>query len=256
MNYYPKKVIMKENLEDEVMEYNVVLPLFEGPLDLLWHLIKKSDIDIFDINIDDITKQYLDYIDKMEELNLNIASEYLVMASELIELKSKMLLPHNDEDTDEPDPREELINRLLDYQVYKESTDKLREYEALRKEIYTRDPSLEEYRVELEDMDLGITLDDLVASLNKFLQDKEAAKPLTTKVTTKEYSVGERSIEIRDILRKKKKVNFVELFDQVTKEYVVVTFLAILNMSKKQEIIIKQDNNFENIVIEAKGVIK
>ncbi len=244
---------MKENLECEVMEYNVVLPLFEGPLDLLWHLIKKSDIDIFAINIDDITKQYLDYINKMEELNLNIASEYLVMASELIELKSKMLLPHTDE---EEDPKEELITRLLDYQIYKESTEKLREYESLRKEIYTREPSLEDYRVELENIDLGVTLEDLVASLNKFLQDKEAAKPLTTKVTTKEYSVGERSIEIRDILRKKKKVNFIELFEQVTKEYVVLTFLAILNMSKKQEIIIKQDNNFENIVIEAKGVIK
>ena len=182
------------------MEYNVVLPLFEGPLDLLLHLIKKADIDIFDISIDDITKQYLDYINKMEELNLNIASEYLVMASDLIEMKSRTLLPHDEEE--EEDPKTELINRLLDYQAYKESTEKLREYEALRKEIYTREPTLEEYRVEVDNLDLGVNLDDLVASLTKFLQNKEAAKPLTTKVTNKEYSIGKRSIEIRQITKK------------------------------------------------------
>ena len=221
---------------------------------MLLHLIKKADIDIFDISIDDITKQYLDYINKMEELNLNIASEYLVMASDLIEMKSRTLLPHDEEE--EEDPKTELINRLLDYQAYKESTEKLREYEALRKEIYTREPTLEEYRVEVDNLDLGVNLDDLVASLTKFLQNKEAAKPLTTKVTNKEYSIGKRSIEIRDILRQKKKVNFLELFDQITKEYVVVTFLAILNMSRKQEIEIKQDHNFENIIIQAKEVVK
>ena len=234
------------------MEYSVVLPSFEGPLDLLLHLIKKADIDIMDISIDDITKQYLDYINKMEELNLNIASEYLVMASDLIELKSRTLLPHEDNE-ETIDPREELITKLLDYQAYKESTEKLREYEALRKEVYTREPTLEEYKTVIENVDYGVTLDDLVASLNKFLQDKEAHKPLTTKVTNKEYSIGKRSVEIRDILRNKKRVNFTELFDEVTKEYIVITFLAILSMSKRQEILIKQDNNFENIIIEAKG---
>ena len=231
------------------MEYNVLLPEFEGPLDLLLHLIKKSDISIFDISIEDITKQYLDYINKMEELNLNIASEYLVMASDLIEMKSRILLPKN-EDNEEEDPREELINRLIDYQQYKESTEKLRQYEALRKEVYTREPSLEEYKSDNVTNDLGISLDDLVNALSKFLQNKELSKPLATKITNKEYSVGKRSTEIRDILRVKKKVNFFELFEIPTKEYVVVTFLAILNMSKKQEITITQDNNFENITIE------
>ena len=232
------------------MEYNVLLPEFEGPLDLLLHLIKKSDISIFDISIEDITKQYLDYIDKMEELNLNIASEYLVMASDLIEMKSRILLPKNEENEEEEDPREELINRLIDYQQYKESTEKLRQYEALRKEVYTREPSLEEYKSDNVTNDLGISLDDLVNALSKFLQNKELSKPLATKITNKEYSVGKRSTEIRDILRVKKKVNFFELFEIPTKEYVVVTFLAILNMSKKQEITITQDNNFENITIE------
>ena len=232
------------------MEYSVILPEFEGPLDLLLHLIKKSDVDIFDISLDDITKQYLDYINKMEELNLNIASEYLVMASDLIELKSRTLLPKDEKSEDEEDPREELINRLINYQNYKETVEKLKDYEALRKEVYTKEPSLDEYKSESVTNNLDISLDDLMAAFSKFLQNKEAAKPLTTKVTNKEYSVGKRSTEIRDILRVKKKVNFVELFEELTKEYVVVTFLAILSMSKRQEISITQENNFENIIIE------
>lgn len=232
------------------MEYNINLPEFEGPLDLLLHLIKKDDINIFDISIDNITKQYLAYINKMEELNLNIASEYLVMASDLLELKSRTLLPKKDEPDEEEDPREILIKRLINYQNYKESVEKLREYETIRKEVYTRDPTLEEYKNETNNDNLNISLDDLVSALSRFLENKEATKPLATKITNKEYSVGKRSTEIRDILRQRKRVNFLELFDSISKEYVVVTFLAILNMSKKQELSIKQENNFENIIIE------
>ena len=232
------------------MEYNIALPEFEGPLDLLLHLIKQDNISIFDISIDKITKQYLDYIHKMEELNLNIASEYLVMASDLLQIKSKTLLPRKEDDPEEDDPREELINRLINYQNYKDSIEKLRTYESLRKEVYTKEPSLEEYKNEEPDNNLNISLDDLVNALSKFLQDKERAKPLATKITNKEYSVGKRSTEIRDVLRIKKKVNFVDLFDELSKDYIVVTFLAILDMSKRQELSITQDNNFENIILE------
>ena len=232
------------------MEYNIELPEFEGPLDLLLHLIKQDNISIFDISIDKITKQYLDYIHKMEELNLNIASEYLVMASDLLQIKSKTLLPKKDNEEDEEDPREELINRLINYQNYKDSIEKLRSYEALRKEVYTKEPTLEEYKNDEHNTDLNISLDDLVNALSKFLQDKERAKPLATKITNKEYSVGKRSTEIRDVLRVKKKINFVDLFDQLSKDYIVVTFLAILDMSKRQELSITQENNFENIILE------
>lgn len=233
------------------MEYNVNIPEFEGPLDLLLHLIKKNDIDIFDISIDTITKQYLEYINKMEELNLNIASEYLVMASYLIELKSRTLLPNSEEDIEEP--KEELINSLLEYQSYKETTDVLKKYELLRKEVYTREPIYEEFKNDNIKLDLGVSIDDLAKALQKFLENKETQKPLITKVTNKEYSTSKRCLEIRDILRSKKKVNFLDLFDIITKEYIVVTFLAILNMSKRNEITIKQDNNFNNIIVEAKG---
>ena len=237
------------------MNYQISIPEFEGPLDLLLHLIKESNISIFDISIDEITKQYLDYINKMEEMNLNIASEYLVMAAELIEMKSRILLPKNnmDEDEYEEDPKEQLINRLLEYEKYKNISKTFKELENYRKEVYTKDPdNLLEYQDSQENIDYGVNLDDLLNAFSKFLSEKELDKPLNTKITNKEYSIGKRSVEIRDIIRKKKKVEFKDLFDNYSKNYIVVTFLAILNLTRKQEIEIEQENNFKNIYIKGK----
>lgn len=236
------------------MEYKITLPEFDGPLDLLLHLIKQSDINICDISIVDITKQYLDYIEKMEEMNLDIASEYLVMAAELVEMKSKVLLPsQEDNEEEEENPREQLINRLLEYQAYKESTSVFKELESARKEVLTREPSdLLEFTDESKCQDYGITLEDLLEAFQKFLASKEFQKPLNTKIANKEYSIGKRCVEIRDILRVKKQISFEDLFEIPTKEYIVVTFLAILSMSKKQEISIEQSKNFDNIVIKEK----
>ena len=236
------------------MEYSVLLPSFDGPLDLLLHLIKQANINICDIEVEEITKQYLEYIKKMEEMNLDIASEYLVMAAELIEMKSKVLLPIEEEnEEDEEDPREQLIQRLLEYEQYKESTEAFKKLEEMRKEVLTKEPSdLLEYKDDNVKLDYGITLDNLLDAFSKFLENKEIAKPLNTKITNKEYSVGKRCVEIRDIVRKKKEVKFQDLFEVVTKEYIVVTFLAILSLSKKQEIEIAQSKNFDNILIKAK----
>lgn len=240
------------------MEYKIEIPEFEGPLDLLLHLIKQDNISIQDISIDKITKQYLEYIQMMEEMNLNIASEYLVMAAELIEIKSSSLLPNEEEVIDEyeEDPKEQLIRRLLEYERYKNMTDTFKELESIRSEVYTKNPDdLYEYMDPDKKVDYGVDLNDLMNALAKFLEEKEIQKPLNTTVTNKEYSVGKRSVEIRDILRSKKKVNFTELFkdNTLTKEFVIVTFLAILSMSKKQEIEITQDNNFKDIIIKEKG---
>ena len=238
------------------MKYEININEFQGPLDLLLHLIKQSNISINEISIDEITKQYLDYIKKMEELNLDIASEYLVMAAELIEIKSSSLLPKNDIEDDEfeEDPKEKLINRLLEYEQYKKMTNTFKELESFRQEIYTREPNnLLDYK-DTEEVDYGIDLNDLLQALSKFLEQKQLDKPLNTKITNKEYSVSIRSNEIRNILKKKKKVNFTELFEVYTKEYVVITFLSILAMTRKQEIEIEQENNFKNIIIKEKGV--
>lgn len=238
------------------MEYKIDLPVFEGPLDLLLHLIKQDNIDIMDISIDKITKQYLDYINLMEELNLDIASEYLVMAAELIEMKSSTLLPQSNEETEdeyEEDPRQKLINRLLEYKYYKESTEIFNELEEKRKEIFTKEISeMDEFIDDNEKANIDATMEDLLNAFQKFLENKENLKPLKTKITNKEYSVSKRCIEIKDILRKKKKVSFKEIIESYTKEYIVVTFLAILSMCKKEQIQIEQENNFNEIIIKEK----
>ena len=125
------------------MEYKVMINEFEGPMDLLLHLIKKDDIDIFDIKIEEITNQYLSYLHAMKELDLDIASEYLIMAAELIEMKSSQLLPvdKSDEDEFEEDPRERLIKRLIEYKRYKEVTSSFRNLEEERKQYYTKEVS-------------------------------------------------------------------------------------------------------------------
>lgn len=233
------------------MEYSITIDKFSGPLDLLLHLIKKSNIEIYDIKVEDVTKQYLDYIKKMEEMNLNIASSYLVMAAELIEIKASMLLPRPvlEEDEYEEDPKERLIKRLIEYQNYKEISTKFHELELDRQQYYTKDA------MDLADFENNtslsedITLNDLLDAFQKFLNRKEIAKPLNTKIATKEYSIQQRSKEIKDFIKKNKKVTFTELFDIRTKSYVVVTFLSILALAKNKEIKIEQDNNFDEIML-------
>lgn len=240
------------NMSDK---YVVTIDNFDGPLDLLLHLIKEQDIDIYDIKIEDITKQYLDYIRHMKELNLEIASEYLVMASELIEMKSKMLLPKKREKEDddyEEDPRELLIERLLAYKKYKEVTSEFKDLELTRKMVFTREPdNLNRYVKEDENSEeLGVA--DLIDAFNNLLKRKELDRPIATKITKKELSVTEKVNKIKNILRNKKKINFEDIFEVSTKEEVIISFLSVLEMVKKDEILLTQEGNFKNIVISLK----
>lgn len=226
---------------------------FEGPLDLLLHLIKESKMNIMDIEIEKITDQYMNYLDLQEKMNLEIASEYLVMASELIELKSKLLLPNpKNEEGEEEDPREELVNRLLEYQAYKEITKVLQDKENLRKEIYTKAPeNIRNYVEEDVSITTAVTLDDLVEAFKKYLERKKETKPLQTKITVNEVTVSSRRHDIKNLLRTKKRVSFFELFPVVSKEYVIATFLAVLEMAKSHELTITQDGTFDDIICEA-----
>lgn len=227
---------------------------FEGPLDLLLHLIKENKMDIMNIEIEKITDQYMKYLAEQEKMNLEIASEYLILASELIEIKSKLLLPNtkvSDEESDMTDPREELVNRLIEYQNYKEVTKLLQEKEELRKEIYTKSPeNIKNYVDDLGEITSDVTLDDLVEAFKKYLERKKDSKPLNTKIAVKEITVSSRRYEIKKILSVKGKVSFNELFPVVSREYVVATFLAILEMAKNKELIIKQDDIFDDIICE------
>ncbi len=230
------------------------LEVFEGPLDLLLHLIKENKMDIFDIEIESITRQYLDYIHKMKEQNLDIASAYLVMASELTLIKARMLLPRpkvDDEETEEEDPREELVARLLEYQAYKEITKTLKENESKRQEIHTKLPENINNYIEENTVITGEgSLDLLVDAFKKFLVRKSEEKPLSTKVTMKEITVSSRKLEIKSILKKEKKISFFKLFPVSTKEYIVATFLAILDMARNKELLIKQEELFSDIIVE------
>lgn len=230
------------------------LEVFEGPLDLLLHLIKENKMDIFDIEIESITRQYLDYIHKMKEQNLDIASAYLVMASELTLIKARMLLPRpkvDDEETEEEDPREELVARLLEYQAYKEITKTLKENESKRQEIHTKLPENINNYIEKNTVITGEgSLDLLVDAFKKFLVRKSEEKPLSTKVTMKEITVSSRKLEIKSILKKEKKISFFKLFPVSTKEYIVATFLAILDMARNKELLIKQEELFSDIIVE------
>lgn len=238
------------------MHYEIKINEFEGPLDLLLHLVKKMDIDIYDINLVEITDQYLDYINKMEELNLDIASEYLVVAAELIELKSKSLLPkvEVEEDTYEEESLN-IIDRLIEYKKYKEVTEEFRDLEVKRKEVYTKIPSsFDEYLDGPVIKNSNFTILDLLSIMNRFLEKKELEKPLKTTVTTKEYSVRERINKIKEILKEKKKITLEDLFEIKSKSFIIVTFLSILEMVKNNEINLIQESNFDDVIITKKDV--
>lgn len=232
---------------------NIEVNDFNGPLDLLLHLIKTSKMDIYDIDIKVITKEYIDYINNNKKLTIDACSEYLVMASELIHLKSKQLLNKNNEEEEteyEINNEEELRNRLLEYQKIKEMASDFRELETKRGNVYTKLPeNLNEFRKNKE-LNSDITLDDLLSAFQEFLKRKRLEEPLNTKVTKRELSVEERIKSIRQIIKVKGKVNFLDLFDDISKPYVIITFLSILNMTKNKEIKLSQTNNFGEIYIE------
>lgn len=237
------------------MDY-ISIDNFEGPLDLLLHLVKESNIDILDIKIEEITDKYLNYINHEKELNIDISSSYLVMAAELMYLKSKSLLPLNkkedDIDDDEEITREKLINKLLEYKKYKEMTPIFKELEEERKKIYIKAPEKVSNYVS-HNLCGEESIDNLVEAFKKFLNRKDLEKPLETTITKREYSVRKRKDDIKNILKIKKKVYLEDLFEEYNKPFVVVTFLSILEMAKEKEIAIKQNKNFDNILIELRN---
>lgn len=239
------------------MDYSIKIDEFEGPLDLLLHLVKQSNIDIYDIEVEEITNQYLEYIQKMEELNIDVASSYLVMASELIELKSRSLLPlfkeeEKMEEEEEENTKENLIKKLVLYKTYKEVSKTFQILETNRQKIIVKPPEdIHSYIVE-EKITQGETVDILMEAFHAYLERMKLSKPLHTKITSKEYSIEERNTSIRNILREKKKITFTELFDIKRKDYIVITFLSILDLVKKNQILLTQERNFENILLELK----
>ena len=238
------------------MDYKFHINDFDGPLDLLLHLVKESKMDIETINTKEIIEQYLDFLNSMEELNINVASEYLVVASSLIHLKSKMLLNISDEEETNDEyvitSEEDLKNKLREYEKYKLISQSFKTLEEKRGEVFTKLPeNLKEYTE--KNVTNGLfNIEDLINALKGLYDRQELAKPINTKITRKELSVEERTKDIRKILKEKKKVNFLDLFTEYTNEYIIVTFLSILVMSKDNELVITQEGNFSPIFLERK----
>lgn len=251
----------------EQNEYNVKIDAFEGPLDLLLHLINRLEIDIYDIPVAEITEQYLLYIHTMKELRLDIASEYLVMAATLLAIKSKMLLPKHEEESEEDfsfdeedDPRDELVERLIEYKKFKEAAVEFKQLEEDRGLMYTKPPSdLSEYAKETQSdkNDINVTIYDMLAAFQKLMRRRKLQKPLATRVTRQEIPIEKRMTEIIELLGTGKRKRFYDLFPVPDRSHIVVTFLAVLELMKRQEILVEQEQNFAEIFVSAqKGADK
>ncbi len=231
------------------MEYNIVLNSFEGPLDLLLHLIDEAKLDIYDIPINEITEQYIDYINRMEELDLEITSDFIIMVSTLINIKSKMLLPKEE---NEEDPREKLVLQLIEYRKFKEVS---KEIEEMSKESYKKFTKRAEDLSHLNEEELclkNLNLEILKKSFIKILKDKEVLHGPEIEIRTRSYYPLERAIDnLKDIITSSNgEIYFQEVFrDLYDKDRLIAMFLAVLELTKLNYIEIKQIDNYENILL-------
>ena len=237
------------------MTYKVKLEVFEGPLDLLLYLIKKEEIDIYDIPIAKITDQYLEYLELMKLLDLNIAGEFLVMAATLIHIKSKMLLPPDqlpEDQQEEADPRAELVKRLLEYKKFKEAASELSHMEKQQKHFFTRvgggmsaeDANVLPQRGEF----FEATLFDLITAFTKILKD--IPKDIFHEVIKDEFTVSEKIHDILHMLMDKPVIFFTEIFKAAKNKFEIITmFLALLELIRLKEVVVRQSGPFCDIEI-------
>ena len=244
------------------MTISYKLEKFEGPLDLLLHLIEKNKVDIYDIPIVEITKQYLDYVNQMEKEDLNIVSDFLVMAATHLDIKSRMLLPALEtEEGEEEDPRAELVARLLEYKKYKIMAQELADMEEEAGDVLFKMPTVPkevakyEPPVDLDKLLDGLTLAKLQRIFDSVMRrQKEKIDPIRSKFGTiekEEVSLSDKMIEIKDFARTHRKFSFRNLLEsQCSKVQVIVTFLSILELMKMGHIHVEQDGLFDDISVE------
>lgn len=245
------------------MELNVKLQVFEGPLDLLLHLLEKNKVNIYDIPIVEITNQYLEYISEMKRQDLNVMSEFLVMAATLIDIKSRMLLPVEETEEDEEDPRAELVQRLLEYKMYKCISYELKDRQVDAQKVLYKIPTIPKEVMEYEEpVDLSALMSDVTLSrLNaifKSIMKKQVDKidPVRSKfgkIEKEEVSLEEKMIFVEAYAREHAAFSFRTLLEaQSSKMEVIVTFLIILELMKMGKIMISQEYIFDDIKIESK----
>ncbi|MDF2889636.1 MAG: segregation/condensation protein [Clostridia bacterium] len=239
------------------MSIKFKLENFEGPLDLLLHLIEKAEVDIYDIPISEIAQQYLEYLEFMQKMDLEVASEFLVMAATLVEIKSKMLLPKpkkEDNPTQEIDPREELVQKLIEYKKYKEFTLLLKDkFEIYEKVFYKSPEPIEDYLSDFTSI-TGVSADLLAKTLNSIIQkNSTSSKRKVREIHREVFTVDDKIKEISRLLVGKSVFYFEELFDKNADKYeVIVTFLAILELVKRKLITVQQYMSFDRILVKRK----
>jgi segregation and condensation protein A len=245
------------------MEISYKLDNFEGPLDLLLHLIEKNKVSIYDIPIVLITEQYLEYVNQMDHEDLDVVSDFLVMAATLLDIKSRMLLPkvEKEEEEDEEDPRAELVRRLLEYKMYKFMSYELKDKMDDAANVFFKEPTLPDevlqYREPVDPKELlaGLTLEKLNAIYKSIIRRQEdKVDPIRSKFGTiekEEISLSDKMIEIKDFARTHRKFSFRNLLEsQCSKVQVIVTFLSILELMKMGHIHVEQDGLFDDISVE------
>jgi len=230
----------------------IKLEVFEGPLDLLLYLIKKEEIDIYDIPIAKITEQYLEYLEFMKLLDLGIAGEFILMAATLMHIKSKMLLPPDPNEVtqeEEMDPRLELVQKLLEYKKFKEAAGQLFEMEVKQKDVFTRGAASVDMPEDNSKPCFEASLFDLITAFNKILKD--IPKEVFYEVIKDEFTVEGKMHDIFHMLVNKPALFFSDLFKNAKNKFEVVTiFLAILELIRLKEIVAVQDRPFSEIKIE------
>ncbi len=215
--------------------YEVRLEIFEGPMDLLIHLIRKNEVDIFDIPISKITDQYLSYIEMMKSLNINLAGEFFVMAATLMHIKSRMLIP-SDESEDEEDPRQEIVRPLIEYMKIKEVSVELLKREILERDVFHR-PLYEpdEYSEYQKEPVVEASLFQLIDAFQKIIEEKRISKGISIQIHR--WSLNERIEEVLEELKRKERLRFKELFKKdMGLSFIIVTFLAILELINRHKI--------------------
>lgn len=223
--------------------------MFEGPLDLLLHLIKEDELNVLDIPIVRITDQFLEYLNMMELLDLEISGDFLVMAATLMHLKSRMLLPPDPDtvETEEEDPRAELVRRLIEYKAFKEASERLRGFESKRGDWFTR-TGVEPDSGDIETPIGDVTLFDLLTAFQRVLK----AVPDTSahEVNRDEFSVADKVHELYHRLAREATIRFSSLFRNARNRYeVITTFLAVLELVRLKEVLVSQDTHFGEIEI-------
>jgi Uncharacterized conserved protein len=227
----------------------VKLQIFEGPLDLLLHLIKKNEVDIYDIPVAIITEQYLDYLEVMRELNLEVAGDYLVVASELGLIKSRMLLPKTEPDVsdEQEDPRAELVRRLVEYQRYKEVVRQMLGFEILGRDVFIRTPQGEE-EFDRSNQLLQVDLWSLIDALRDIYRRRNYSWNDYIEFDLETLTLDQKIDELIHKVRERGSILFEELFDEDSSRFdVIITFLAILELAKNSVIGVLQDSSYASI---------